>query len=65
MSDNLDQVPGDFGDSSPDDTYTVGDEDVDWSKVEKLDSQIQSIQAIEDADERLAAAKSWASELNG
>jgi hypothetical protein len=54
-----------FGDITPDDVYTEGDEDVDWSEVDLIDSQIQDIQDIDDGDERLEAAKAWAAELAG
>lgn len=52
-----------FGDISPDDVFTVGDEDVSWAEVERLASQIESIDAIEDPEERLTAAKNWAYEM--
>lgn len=54
-----------FGDSSVDDVFTIGDEDVDWSQVEVVAEQIEQIRSIEDDDERLAAAKQWVVELNG
>ena len=54
-----------FGDIEPDDTYSEGDEEIDWSQVDRVDSQISSIQAIEDDDERLEAARNWAVELRG
>jgi hypothetical protein len=54
-----------FGDSSPDDAYSEGDEEVDWSQVEKVAGQIDSINAIENDDERRRAAEAQASELNG
>lgn len=52
-----------FGDITPDDVFTVGDEAVDWSQVERLASQIESINAIDDPEERLTAAKNWAYEM--
>jgi len=54
-----------FGDITPDDVFTDGDADVDWSQVERVQGQVESIDAIEDDDERLAAAKAWAEELGG
>lgn len=54
-----------FGDVTPEDVVTVGDEDVDWSRVEELKGQIDEIQEIENADERLEAAKSLAVALGG
>jgi hypothetical protein len=55
----------DFGDIDLDDVFTVGDGQVDWSKVLELRQQIAEIQAIEDPAERLEEAKRWAAELNG
>lgn len=55
----------DFGDIEADDVYTEGDDEVNWDQVETVASQIESIEAIEDSDERLDAAKAWASELEG
>ncbi|MET0786498.1 MAG: hypothetical protein ABWY25_07330 [Paenisporosarcina sp.] len=55
----------DFGDITPDDVFTVGDEEIDWSDIERLASQIDSIQAIENDDDRLEAAMMWAAELGG
>lgn len=52
-------------DGGPDDTYTEGDEDIDWSNVEVVAEQIDAINAIDDPAERLAAAKAWAAELGG
>ena len=54
-----------FGDITPDDAYSEGDEEVDWSQVDRVASQVESIQEIEDPDERLEAAKAWAAELAG
>lgn len=54
-----------FGDITPDDVYTEGDDEVDWSQVDRVASQIESIQEIDDDDERLEAAKAWAAELVG
>lgn len=55
----------DFGDFEPDDAFTVGDEDIDWSEVERVVGQIESIEGIENDEERLEAAKEWASNLAG
>ena len=55
----------DFGDITPDDVYTEGDDKVNWDQVEAVASQIASIEAIDEPDERLEAAKTWVSELNG
>jgi hypothetical protein len=54
-----------FGDITPDDVYTEGDEDVNWDQVDELAEQIEAIQFIPDDADRLAAAKSWVAELNG
>lgn len=54
-----------FGDITPEDVFTPGDEEVDWSRVEELKTQIDEIQAIEDPEVRLSAAKAWAAELQG
>ncbi|MET0786324.1 MAG: hypothetical protein ABWY25_06420 [Paenisporosarcina sp.] len=54
-----------FGDSTPDDAYSAGDEDVNWDQVERVASQIESINAIDNPHERLEAAKTWAKELAG
>jgi hypothetical protein len=54
-----------FGDMTKDDAYCVGDEEVDWSKVEEVAEQIRSIQAVENDEQRLAAAQTWVAKLNG
>lgn len=54
-----------FGDFDKDDVFTVGDEEIDWTQLDRLGSQIDSIQAIEDPEARLQAAKDWAAELQG
>ena len=54
-----------FGDIEPEDVAAEEDTDVDWSQVEKLASQIDSIETIERDDERLEAARKWAAELEG
>ena len=54
-----------FGDDTLDDVYTVGDDQVDWSRLKEIAEQIEDIRAIEDPAERLAAAKAWVAELNG
>jgi len=54
-----------FGDSGPDDSYSAGDDKIDWSRVEELKEQIDEIQEIEDSEERLEAAKAWAIDLQG
>jgi hypothetical protein len=54
-----------FDDINSDDVFTDGDEEVNWDLVDMVDSQIDDINAIEDEDERLAAAKKWVEELNG
>jgi len=50
-------------DATPDDAYDAGDSDVDWDQVDVVAQQIDLIEAIEDPDERLAAAKAWAADL--
>ena len=55
----------DIGDIEPDDTFTPGDEDIDWSKVEEVQTQIDEINDIENDDVRTAAAARWARELAG
>jgi hypothetical protein len=60
MSDDVE-----FGDITSDDVYTEGDEDVNWDQVEAVASQIDSIQAIENDQDRLEAAQIWATELSG
>jgi hypothetical protein len=54
-----------YGDITPDDVYTEGDDEVNWDQVETVASQIESIEAIDEPNERLEAAKQWVSELNG
>jgi hypothetical protein len=54
-----------IGDMEPDDAHDPDDGNVDWSNVEQVASQIDSINAIEDEDERTEAAKQWAAELGG
>ena len=54
-----------FDDINSDDVFTDGDDEVNWSKVTFVAAQIDAIESIDDADERLAAAKSWVDELNG
>jgi hypothetical protein len=54
-----------FGDITPDDAFTPGEEEVDWSRVEELKEQIDEIQNIENPDERLQATKEWAARLSG
>jgi len=54
-----------FGDDTPDDVTTVGDEEVNWDQVEEVAEQIESIQFIPDDQDRLSAAIQWASELSG
>jgi hypothetical protein len=54
-----------FGDITPDDVYTEGDDEVNWDQVDRVASQISSIEEIDDPEERLEAAKAWAAELAG
>jgi hypothetical protein len=54
-----------IGDIEPDDTHDDDDGNVDWSNVDKVASQVDSINAIEDEDERTEAAKAWAAEMAG
>jgi hypothetical protein len=54
-----------IGDMEPDDAHSDGDEEVDWSQVEKVQAQVDSIDSIEYDDERLDAAKAWAADLGG
>lgn len=64
----LDLVDGEdfvFGDINPDDVFTEGDIEVDWSRVEEVRAQIAEINDITDDNERLEAAKQWARDLAG
>jgi hypothetical protein len=54
-----------IGDIDADDVHDDNDGEVDWSNVEKVASQVESIDAIDYDDERLEAAKAWAAELGG
>ena len=60
-----DSGPIEFGDIDPDDAYSAGDDEVDWSQVDRVAEQIGQIQDIEDDGDRLAAAKQWAADLAG
>jgi hypothetical protein len=53
----------DIPDATPDDSYSDGDELVDWSQVDKVAEHIAAIQAIQDPARRLEAAKRWVVEL--
>ena len=46
-------------------TDAVDDDHVDWSQVKELRLQIETINAIEDDEERMLAAKEWQRELAG
>jgi hypothetical protein len=54
-----------FGDDTPEDAVSEGDEEVNWDQVEELAEQIEAIQFIGDDQERLKAAEQWVTELNG
>lgn len=43
----------------------IDDEDIDWSQVNSVRLQIATINAIEDDEERMLAAKEWHRELAG
>jgi hypothetical protein len=53
--------------NDPDDDAAAFDDiaEVDWSQVDRVQEQIDEIEAIEDPAERKAAAKRWAAELGG
>ena len=55
----------DIGDVEPDDAHDDDDGNIDWSRIDELDQQMQAIHAIEDEDERTAAAEKWAAEMAG
>lgn len=48
-----------------DDGESFADKDpkIDWSRVPRLAQQIEAIEAIEDDDERLEAARKWQQRL--
>lgn len=54
-----------FGDDTPDDVVTAGDDEVNWEEVDVLEEQIEEIEDIDDDQERLEAAIDWAAELEG
>lgn len=55
----------DFGDITPDDVFTVGDDEIDWTRIDEIQEQIEAIQFIPNDQDRLNAAKQWVAELNG
>lgn len=50
-----------FGDAG--ESEAADDDAVDFSQVDQVQAQVDSIDAIEDDAERLAAAEQWAKEL--
>jgi hypothetical protein len=63
--DDTQEIEIDFGDIDPDDSVDEGDEATDWSSVDAVQEQVDAINAIEDDDERVAAAQRWSRELAG
>lgn len=51
--------------SYDDDEADANDVDVNWSQVNEVRVQIATIEAIEDDEERMLAAKEWHRELAG
>jgi len=54
-----------IGDIDSDDTHDDDDHTIDWSNVDAVQEQIDAVNAVEDEDERTAAAQRWAAELGG
>ena len=57
-------MPMTFGDSTPEDAYSAGDDEVHWARVGEVAAQVAFIDGLTDPAERLGAAKFWAWELS-